>query len=163
MTGVQTCALPIYIGHVDALHLFAQGVVHRDQRHGQAQEVDGQVSHVLRLKHQGLHQQAQPKAEQRGDEAEQQVHRHGPHQVQLRRADGQVPCLHEHAEEERGQRRAQPGGGAFEQAQGMGAQKGRGRDACVGQLFGGDDADLDRKSTRLNSSHEFVSRMPSSA
>ena len=26
-----------------------------------------------------------------------------------------------------------------------------------------DDGDLDRKSTRLNSSHEFVSRMPSSA
>ena len=30
-------------------------------------------------------------------------------------------------------------------------------------LQGKELADLDRKSTRLNSSHEFVSRMPSSA
>ena len=36
-------------------------------------------------------------------------------------------------------------------------------DVCVGNAAGPPSKNLDRKSTRLNSSHEFVSRMPSSA
>ena len=49
-----------------------------------------------------------------------------------------------------------------ELARGIGAWKGH-EGIDPGRLPGWMDPDLDRKSTRLNSSHEWISRMPSSA
>ncbi len=116
--------------------------MHGHQRHGQAQEVDGQVRQVLRLEDQAWASSPRPKPEQRRDEAEQQVDGHGADEVQLGRADGHVPDLHQHAEEERGQQRAQPGRGAFEQGQRVRAQQRRGGDGGIGDLVLREDADL---------------------
>ena len=121
----------------------AIGGMHHHQRHTQTQEIHRQMEHVLRLEKECLQEQPQHETEQRGNVPKQQIDGNGPHQMKFRRADRQVPELHQNREEYGGQCGAQPVGGVGQQRFGVDGQQAGGGHGGHHQFVLWQDADFD--------------------